>query len=538
MIHNLFLFSFFLYFNITSSTQISFSFPKNYQDTLTYKNPIIHQDFSDPDVIRVGDDYFMTASSFSHFPGLPVLHSKDLVNWRIVSYAVDKYPFKEFEKPQHGCGIWAPSIRFHNGEYYIFFGDPDHGILMTKTKNPFSKWEKLHLVKEAKGWIDPCPFWDDDGNAYLIHAWARSRSGIKHKLTINKLSSDGKNFLDNGVDVFCDSINHPTTEGPKLYKRNGYYYIFAPAGGVKYGWQIVLRSKNIYGPYEVKKVLEQGSTKINGPHQGAWISTQNNEDWFIHFQDKYSYGRIVHLQPMKWENDWPVIGIDFDQNGIGEPVEKFNFPNLPLTNIKLKKSDDFNELKLEHQWQWQANFDESWFSLNKRKGCLRLFSKFNNDKNLYNEPALLLQKFPDEKFSAIVKVDLNGLKEFSRGGLIIFGKDYFTLSIKKENNNFKIYQTSCINADKNVEEEMLAEKYYNEKIIYLKVNVENEMDEKLIPLAKCIFSFSKDGKTFEQIGKSCFAKEGIWVGAKLGLFCVSENENKNSFLDFDWININ
>ncbi|MDP3446005.1 MAG: glycoside hydrolase 43 family protein, partial [Ignavibacteria bacterium] len=249
-------------------------------DDSTYRNPIIYADYSDPDVCRVGDDYYMTSSSFSHFPGLPILHSKDLVNWKIIAHAVKNYPINEFIKPQHGGGIWAPSIRYHNNEFYIYFGDPDNGIFMTKSKNPEGPWEPLYLIKEAKGWIDPCPFWDDDGSAYLIRAWARSRSGIKHILTIHKMSSDGKTLLDDGVNVFSDSLNHPTIEGPKLYKRNGYYYIFAPAGGVKPGWQTILRSKNIYGPYEDKIVLEQGSTKVNGPHQGGWVTTPTGENWF------------------------------------------------------------------------------------------------------------------------------------------------------------------------------------------------------------------------------------------------------------------
>lgn len=530
----IFFFSSFIILKFESNKQIQKKEIKT--DALSYSNPIIHQDYSDPDVIRVGDDFFMTSSSFSHFPGLPILHSKDLVHWNIISYAVKEYPFEEFNNPQHGCGIWAPSIRFHNGEFYIFFGDPDHGILMTKTKNPFGDWEKLHLVKEAKGWIDPCPFWDDDGNAYLIHAWAKSRSGIKHKLTINKLSNDGKNILDEGVDVFCDSINHPTTEGPKLYKQNGFYYIFAPAGGVKYGWQIVLRSKNIYGPYEVKKVLEQGTTKINGPHQGAWVNTQNNEDWFIHFQDKYAYGRIVHLQPMRWENDWPFIGIDYDGNGIGEPVEKYRLPNLNVNKINLTTSDEFNNSRLGLQWQWQAYYNDEWYSLNERKGHLRFYSVLNNENNLYNEPALLMQKFPAENFSAIVKIDLTGLKENARCGLIIFGKNYFTISIQNKNNQLKISQTECLNADKHENEIVNEEKIIKNKTIYLEVKITKSQKDSL-PVANGVFSYSIDGKKYFKIGKNFVAKEGTWVGSKVGIFNISKYSIKCSYADFDLFKI-
>ena len=217
------------------------------------------------------------------------------------------------------------------------------------------------LIRSAKGWIDPCPCWDDDGNAYLVHAWANSRSGIKSILTINKMSEDGTRILDDGQMVFDGRAHHPTIEGPKLHKRNGYYYIFAPAGGVPTGWQTVLRSKNIYGPYEDKIVMDQGSTAINGPHQGAWIETQSGESWFVHFQDRGPYGRIVHLQPMRWVNDWPVIGNDKDGDGKGEPVARYRKPNVgrgsPLQVPQT--SDEFKMRDLGLRRQWHATFQKN-----------------------------------------------------------------------------------------------------------------------------------------------------------------------------------
>lgn len=495
----------------------------------TYSNPIIYADYSDPDVIRVGDDYYMTASSFSHFPGLPILHSKDLVNWKIISHAAIQYPIKEFNKPQHGNGIWAPSIRFHNGEFYIYFGDPDYGIFMTKSKNPEGPWSPLKLIKKAKGWIDPCPLWDD-GNAYLVHAWARSRSGIKHRLTVNKMSADGEKILDEGVLVFCDSIKHPTMEGPKFYKRNGYYYIFAPAGGVKSGWQVVLRSKNIYGPYEDKIVLEKGSTKINGPHQGGWVETQTGESWFVHFQDRDAYGRIVHLQPMRWENDWPIMGIDYDDNGIGEPVSKFKKPNVGKTyqiNVP-QTSDEFDSLKLGLQWQWQANFDSSWISFKDRKGWLRFYSQkfLDSSKNFWNVPELLMQKFPAEKFRVTTKLEFNPEQIGEKAGLVIFGLDYSYLGIEKIKNGFQIYQAVNINAEKN-NEEIIDSKNIKQNKIYLRVEVGEN--------ARCIFYYSFDGKHFIKLGKDFNAREGKWVGAKVGIFSLAPyNSDKVGYADFDW----
>src|SRR3954468_8182629 len=275
----------------------------------TYKNPVLNADYSDPDAIRVGEDFYLTASSFEDIPGLPILHSKDLVNWSIIGHALLRQPpYQHFETPRHGDGVWAPAIRYHNGEFYIYYPDPDFGIYCIKSKKAEGPWSAPVLVEGGKGLIDPCPLWDDDGNVYLVHAFAGSRAGIKSIVVIKKLSADGLHVLDAGTIVYDGHQLDPTIEGPKLYKRNGYYYIFAPAGGVSTGWQLVLRSKNIYGPYERKVVMDQGTSPINGPHQGAWVTTGSGEDWFLHFQDAEAYGRIVRLQPMRWKDDCTVIG--------------------------------------------------------------------------------------------------------------------------------------------------------------------------------------------------------------------------------------
>jgi hypothetical protein len=272
-----------------------------------YKNPVLYADYSDPDVCRVGNDYYMVASSFANTPGLPILHSNDLVNWTLVSYAIQNLaPESVFKTMQHGNGVWAPSIRYHNNEFYIYYGDPDFGIYMTKAKKVTDHWSPPTLIKAGKGLIDACPFWDENGRAYVAHGYAGSRAGMKSVLAVFEMTPDGKTAITESRLVFDGHPHHPTVEGAKLYKRNGYYYIFAPAGGVKPGWQLALRSTNIYGPYEEKIVLAQGKSDINGPHQGAWIDTPDGkQDWFIHFQDLYAYGRAVLLQPMRWVNDWP-----------------------------------------------------------------------------------------------------------------------------------------------------------------------------------------------------------------------------------------
>lgn len=503
-----------------------------------YKNPVLFADYSDPDAIRVGDDYFMTASSFNEAPGLPILHSKDMVNWQLVNHALPEvFPIQHFSTPKRGDGVWAPSIRFHNNEYYIYWGDPDFGIYMVKTKDPFGKWDDPILVSEGKGLIDPCPLWDDNGNAYIVHGWAGSRAGVKSLLTIKKMSPDGTKTLDKGVHIFDGHDAHPTVEGPKFYKKNGYYYIFAPAGGVATGWQLVLRSKNIYGPYEEKIVLEQGNSKINGPHQGAWVNTPSGEDWFYHFQDADTYGRIVHLQPMKWANDWPIIGIDQDKNGIGEPVISYKKPtigkNYPISTPP--ETDEFDGNDIGIQWQWSANSNITWYSKLIGQNFLRLFSVKIPDgtKNLWNVPNLMTQKFPAPNFTASTKVKLSPEEatEGKTAGLLVMGTDYQSIVITNKLDGFYVQLKQAIKAEKGNEEKVLFEAKLKGNEVYLQVNV-NE------PNGISQFSYSENGKKFTNVGDPFQAKPGKWIGAKVGLYSISTTDAKRGgYADFDWFRI-
>lgn len=316
-----FIYSFLLVFIMVAVTQAQSN------KAVIYSNPVLPLDYSDPDAIRVGDAYYMTASSFNHVPGLPILKSYDLVHWQLIGHALPTLtPVEHFNTVRHGGGVWAPSIRYHNNQFYIYYPDPDFGIYVVKAKNIAGPWSAPVLVEAGKGLIDPCPLWDTDGNNYLVHAYAGSRAGIKSILVIKKLNAQANKVVDAGRLIYDGHELDPTIEGPKLYKRGGWYYIFAPAGGVATGWQTVLRSKNIYGPYERRVVMEQGTTSVNGPHQGAYLETPTGESWFLHFQDKEAYGRIVHLQPMVWKNDWPIIGVQPSDAPIGNPVSSYPVP--------------------------------------------------------------------------------------------------------------------------------------------------------------------------------------------------------------------
>ncbi len=502
-----------------------------------YQNPILYADYSDPDVIRVGDDYWMTASSFNCIPGLPILHSADLVNWEIVSHALKRQePSSHFDLPAHGDGVWAPSLRYHDGWFYIYWGDPDQGIFMTKTQNPRGEWSKPLLVKEGKGIIDTCPLWDDDGRAYLVNGWAGSRAGFKSILTVSEMSPDGESLIGDFVMVFDGHSEHPTVEGPKFYKRNGWYYIFAPAGGVKPGWQIVLRSRSPYGPYECRKVLHQGNTSTPGPHQGGWVEDTAGDSWFMHFVDMYAYGRVVHLQPMRWlEDDWCQMGVDQNGDGIGEPVAKFRKP-AGQSHVKTPaNSDSFSSRSLSLQWQWHANPQTGWAFANPTAGEIRLYcQRLTAPHNLWNAPNLLLQKIDAPTYKATAKVRFSGSCDGDRAGLVVMGMDYATLGFEQHDGRLYLVQSINREANKSGEEEQQQRIELSQNELWLRCEIQKSQNDDSTPRMECRFLYSLDGKRFKSIGSQFVAREGRWIGAKIGFYSTAEiKKNDGGWIDVD-----
>ena len=510
----------------------------------TYTNPVINADYSDPDVCvgASGEDYYLTASSFNCIPGLPILHSRDLVNWEIIGYALNELEPKEvFDKPAHGMGVWAPSIRYHNGEYYIYWGDPDYGVFMVKTKNPAGEWEKPVCVIAGQGMIDTTPLWDDDGRCYLVNGWANSRAKFASVLTVRELSADGTRPISNPVIVFDGNGNeNRTCEGPKFYKRDGWYWIMCPAGGVPTGFQLAMRSKSPYGPYEHKIVLAQGSTNINGPHQGGWVHTKYGEDWFLHFQDKEAYGRVVHLQPVDWSTGWPIMGNN------GEPVLRHKKPltsnPLPLTTNPVE-NDEFNEPRLGLQWQWHANYQQH-FGMPTAFGTMRIYTyKLSKEwKNFWEVPNLLLQKTPADRFTVTTKLRMTAKAEGQTGGLIMMGLDYSALVVKRVGDTFQLLQITCHQADKGTlqEEKLIATLVptakdnidYKPSIhedIYLRLTVND---------SNVHFAYSMNGKKFTTCGDEFRMKEGKWIGAKFGFVAVETDPKADrGWVEADWIRI-
>ena len=511
----------------------------------TYQNPVLFADYSDPDAIRVGEDYYLTASSFLCAPGLPILHSKDLVNWTIINHVfAQQPPFDHFSKPRHGQGVWAPAIRQHDGKFWIFYPDPDFGIYVTTATDPAGTWSAPFLLMPGKGLIDPCPFWDDDGTLYLIHGWAKSRAGIANLLTLHKLRADGREVLDAG-EIIIDANKMPgwnTLEGPKLYKRDGWYYVFAPAGGVATGYQAVFRSKKLSGPYEARNVLDQGTTAINGPHQGAWVDTGTGEDWFLHFQDRGPQGRVIHLQPMAWKDGWPVIGSDPDGDGKGEPFLTHKKPNVGRTHpiTAPQDSDEFDSPALGLQWQWNANPRADWVSLSAKPGSLRLASvpapATRNDgspspDSIYDAPNFLLQKFAAPEFTATTVLDFSSEADGETAGLTVFGYNYAVLGLHRSGTETKLVLRVNIDANKpGSQERETASIVAPSGPVYLRITVDAK--------SLCRFSYSFDNEKFTAIGEPFQATVDRWIGAKFGLIATAPAGSiKTGHADFGWFHV-
>ena len=581
-----------------SAQQISSSW--NPDKGTHYVNPVLNADYSDPDVCRVGDDFYMTSSSFACFPGLQILHSTDIVNWEIIGAALTDYPGpgwsdeRQWETlgqrldtpsdpppgpqewrtiPQHGNGVWAPAIRYHDGEFYIYCGDPDRGIFMVKTSDPHGKWDDPVWVVKAKGYIDPCPLWDEDGKAYLSHGCAGSRAGHKSVLFVAPMSPDGTRLLGQSRIVYDGHETQPTIEGTKFYKYNGDYYIFSPAGGVPTGWQVVLRSKSPWGPYEEHVVMAQGATETNGPHQGAWINTPDGEHWFMHFQDKDAYGRVVHLQPMEWTADgWPVIGVDKDGDGVGEPVSKYRKPSLKSSGtFQPSESDDFDSVDLGLQWQWHGIPSPYWYFLDARNSALRLYSVDQAEgwRNLGDSPNLLLQKTPADKFTVTAKLRFipnPQLKEKGEScGFVLMGQDYAVIKITDTSEGVVLQYAECEDALKGKQEniirtvplssEPLPVPYSNSYMsttvppvspvaymasdVYVRMKVMPEDRKGNVPDLTARFWYSLDGKRWTELtDKPFIGKPGKWIGAKFGFFCNRQaSKNDSGWMQVDWIEV-
>jgi beta-xylosidase len=512
---------------------------KSDQGDGTYRNAVLFADYSDPDVIRVGDTYYMTASSFNYTPGLPILTSKDLVNWRLVNYALKNIPEERYRIPRHSEGVWAPCIRYHEGLFHIYYGMPDEGIFVVRTADPLGKWDEPVCVLAGKGLIDPTPLWDEDGRTWLIHGYAKSRIGFKSVLGIFEMNAEGTKAVSEDHILYNGVATNPTIEGPKAEKRNGYYYIFAPAGGVKQGWQTVLRSRSLFGPFEEKVVLHQGNTVINGPHQGALVDTLSGEEWFLHFQDRGLYGRIVHLQPVHWEEGWPEMGAN-PQEGCGEPVLQYRKPDLPAQEMTyLEASDEFSGEELSLQWQWLGNHRDDFYSLERDPDRLRLYAKNpagETNACLWREANVLTQKLVCPYFQADVTMHYENLREGDTAGFIVMGGNYVYLGVRRKDGKDRLILVHTAEIDtyhKKEEVTVLSENLTGNPISFRVIMEDTEAAEPYGTGKPSFELYYTDGDERIPVPTSFYPSDHTWVGAKLGLFAHTDLLMDGGSADFE-----
>jgi beta-xylosidase len=504
-----------------------------------YTNPVLFADYSDPDVIRVGRDYYMVASSFHFSPGIPVLKSPDLVHWEIIGHVLPRLTFApEYDmippftltdsitRPtgpglRYAGGVWAPAIRFHKGLFYVYWPTPDEGIFMATAKNPAGPWSAPVAVIAQARLEDPCPFFDDDGSAWLIH----SRVGAG-PLILHRMSADGRRVLDDGIVVAEDKEKLPVLEGPKLIKRKGWYYIFAPIGGVETGSQAVGRARSITGPYEWRVVLDKGSTAVQGPHQGGYVETPGGDGWFLHFNSTGAFGRINYLEPVRWQDDWPLIGEPVAGKTFGQPVADAPVP----VNVKpgkwpqLQDSDEFTGATLGLQWEWNHNpLDTAW-SLKERRGWMRLHAL--PAAQLVQARNTLTQILQGPSMTATTRIDISAMSEGQRAGLALFGVLPSWIGAVNEYGATQIvFSSAGVDA-------IVAPA--TSSILQLRVQVDANQ--------QAHFAWSlDDGAHFTAAGAPVAPRFSWWKGARPALFTYVRSPPATAtgggYLDVDWFHV-
>lgn len=493
-----------------------------------YANPVLYADYSDPDVIRVENDYFMVASSFHFSPGIPVLKSQDLVNWKIIGHVLPRlnfhaaydmsssYPLTDaVSKPvgaglRYAGGVWAPAIRFHKGQFYVYWATPDEGIFMSMATDPAGQWSAPVMVLAGAGYEDPCPFWDDDGKAYLIHSRVGAGPGILHAM-----SPDGKTLLDAGKTIIEDKINLPVFEGPKLYKRNGYYYVFAPIGGVGTGPQAVLRSRSIDGPYQTHLALTPGNG-LKGPHQGGYVETPSGQGWFMHFNSTGAFGRITHLQPVTWREDWPIMG------NATVPVSTHTYPDTGQKSLdyRLQDSDEFSSAQLGLQWSWNHNPDNARWSLTQRPGFMRI--QASKSAYLVGARNTLTQILQGPQSEITTRIELTGMVDSQRAGLSLFGVKVPWIGVVQDAGSSHMTYS-------NAGEEIRGARIDATAVILRAVVKEDQTVQ---------FSYALNEKgPYTELGPvTALAKFSWWKGSRPAVFTYVKGDTAG-YIDVDWFRV-
>lgn len=481
----------------------------------TYTNPVVRADIPDPDVIRVGDTYYMVSTTMVHFPGATILKSKDMVNWEYCANPLEKLLDDDRYNLRNGQnfyskGMWACSMKYHDGKFYILINGNDSRAWLLTATDPEGKWTVKRL---AHNYYDPGMLFDN-GKVYIV-------CGINH-LTMVELD-ENFNELRSKVVVVRDDAG---LEGCHLYKHGDYYYIYATYGGWPSG-QVAFRSTDPFGTYEEKMLVEKTiNGQVNTIHQGALIEDTEGKWWTIMQQDLGALGRFPNLQPVTWVDGWPIVG----NNGV--PYQTYTKP--AGTNEyprQMTTTDVFRNFPLDMQWEWNHLPQANGYSLFERAGWLRL--KATSTTNLLSQAQnTLTQRIymrSDKPSIGTVRLDVTKLADGDRAGICIFQDPYAQIGVEKKNGEYKIYwrQDALDGAAASTKEQYASATVTD--IVYLRASFNYNT-------SKTKFYYSLDNKTWSALGgeTSMGFNLSVFVGARFGLFCYATSALGGGSADFDW----
>ncbi len=484
-----------------------------------YKNPVIYADFPDPDVIRVDDTYYMVSTTMHHFPGATIVKSKDLVNWEYCAQPLaelstaDRYSLLNNQNA-YAAGMWACSMKYHNGKFHILINGNDAGGWLLTATDPEGKWEQRKL---ARSYYDPGMLFDN-GKVYVA-------CGIGN-IQICELDEDFNYIREQNVIKDKDGL-----EGCHFYKIGDYYYIYATYGGWPSG-QAVFRSKNVFGPYEEKMLVEKTiDGKPNTVHQGALFDTPSGQWWTIMQEDLGAFGRMPNLQPVQWKDEWPIVGNN------GKPFASYSKPDTGVEALAkaLPTNDNFRSYPLGQQWQWNHNADDGAWSLFERPGWLRLktsgtASKLPQARNMLTQRIFAFHGKESTASKGTVRLDVSQLQEGDRAGICILQDPYAMLAVEvKDGKRRLVWQQDIVRDAGSFTPAERTQAVQIDSVVYLRATITKSTD-------KTQFYYSLDNKTYTKIGSETKMSFNltVFVGARFGLFCYATQEGSEGYADFDW----
>ena len=497
-----------------------------------FENPVINADVPDPDVIRVGDTFYMVSTTMHLMPGAPVMKSKDLVNWETVSYVFDRLTdtpnYDLLGSSAYGRGQWATSLRYHKGKFYVLFSPNDKPWRSSiyEADQAEGPWR---LVSRPQHFHDNSLLFDEvNDKVYVFYGTGQ----------IRQLKNDLSDVEPGGVDMRIferDAEENGLLEGSRALMHDGRYYLLMiswPRGKLRR--EVCYRADKITGPWEKKVILEDDFDTYNGVGQGTIVDGPDGRWWGIIFQDRGGIGRVPTLMPCRWVDGWPMLG---NEQGHVEKTMDIPYPGQAPKSIVA--SDDFDSPKLNLVWQWNHNpVDKAW-SLTERKGWLRLKTA-RKVENLFTAPNTLSQRMMGPQSTATVKLDISHMKDGDRAGFAAFNGHAGVLTIERQGKQYELtltHQTVNLrDSDKaviSVDVDEKARIRLKQQTVWLRIDADftNHQD-------RATLYYSTDGKDFMQLGnfKMRFDYRRLFMGTRFAIFNYA-TRTLGGFVDVDYCHL-